>query len=177
MTIISMPRPLFDGIMFLTACDDNFILKCEWIHISGESMSNIYLSKTKVNHGMIHNVCRTLWCAHRKKTFEFLKYNILVSEASFIQTARASYSVELRMLQGVIFIVPQICAYFVDNPHYLETDSFKIAVKEHILLYFKNSKVFFLCAHHNVRHTLCIMPWFTFVRAVWMNDASETKIR
>ena len=22
-------RPLFDGIMFLTACDDDFILKCE----------------------------------------------------------------------------------------------------------------------------------------------------
>jgi hypothetical protein len=28
------PRTLFDGIMFLTACDDDFILKCEWIHIS-----------------------------------------------------------------------------------------------------------------------------------------------
>jgi hypothetical protein len=26
------PRPLFDGIMFLTACDDDFILKCEWIN-------------------------------------------------------------------------------------------------------------------------------------------------
>ena len=24
-------RPLFDGIMFLTACDDDFILKCEYI--------------------------------------------------------------------------------------------------------------------------------------------------
>ena len=23
------PRPLFDGIMFLTACDDDFILKCQ----------------------------------------------------------------------------------------------------------------------------------------------------
>jgi hypothetical protein len=23
------PRPLFDGIMFLMACDDDFILKCE----------------------------------------------------------------------------------------------------------------------------------------------------
>ena len=23
------PRTLFDGIMFLTACDDDFILKCE----------------------------------------------------------------------------------------------------------------------------------------------------
>jgi hypothetical protein len=29
MTIFFMPRPLFDGIMFLTACDDDFILKCE----------------------------------------------------------------------------------------------------------------------------------------------------
>jgi hypothetical protein len=45
----------------------------------------------------------------------------------------------------VIFAVPQICAYFVDNPHNLETDSFKIAVSEHILLYFKNSNSFFLC--------------------------------
>ena len=23
------PRPLFNGIIFLTACDDDFILKCE----------------------------------------------------------------------------------------------------------------------------------------------------
>ena len=36
--MIVTPRPLFDGIMFLTACDDDFILKCEWIHISGGSM-------------------------------------------------------------------------------------------------------------------------------------------
>jgi hypothetical protein len=57
--------------------------------------------------------------------------------------------------QGVIFTVPQICAYFVDNPHNLEIDLFKIAVSEHILLYFKNSNSFFLCTHDNVRHTLC----------------------
>jgi hypothetical protein len=55
----------------------------------------------------------------------------------------------------VIFAVPQICAYFVDNLHNLEIDSFKIAVSEHILLYFKNSNSFFLCTHDNVRHTLC----------------------
>jgi hypothetical protein len=55
----------------------------------------------------------------------------------------------------VIFAVPQICAYFVDNPHNLEIDSFKIAVSEHILLYFKNSNSFFLCTHDDVRHTLC----------------------
>ena len=54
----------------------------------------------------------------------------------------------------VIFTVPQICAYFVDNPHNLEIDSFKIAVSEHILLYFKNSNSFFLCTHDNVRHSL-----------------------
>jgi hypothetical protein len=48
--------------------------------------------------------------------------------------------------QGVIFTVPQICAYFVDNPHNLEIDLFKIAVNEHILLYFKNSNSFF-CVH------------------------------
>ena len=29
MTIFSTPRPLFVGIMFLTACDVDFILKCE----------------------------------------------------------------------------------------------------------------------------------------------------
>ena len=49
--------------------------------------------------------------------------------------------------QGVIFTVPQICAYFVDNPNNLEIDSFKIAVSEHILLYFKNSNSFFFCVH------------------------------
>jgi hypothetical protein len=63
----------------------------------------------------------------------------------------------------VIFTVPQICAYFVDNPHNLEIDSFKIAVSEHILLYFKNSNSFFLCTHDNVRHTLCHDSWCTFV--------------
>jgi hypothetical protein len=50
----------------------------------------------------------------------------------------------------VIFAVPQICAYFVDNPHKLEIDSFKIAVSEHILLYFKNSNSFFLCTHESI---------------------------
>jgi hypothetical protein len=30
----------------------------------------------------------------------------------------------------------------VDNPNNLEIDSFKIAVSEHILLYFKNSNSF-----------------------------------
>ena len=29
MTIFFTPRPLFDGIMLLTACDDDFILICE----------------------------------------------------------------------------------------------------------------------------------------------------
>jgi hypothetical protein len=37
MIIFSTSRPLFDGIMFLTACDVDFILKCEWLHISGAS--------------------------------------------------------------------------------------------------------------------------------------------
>jgi hypothetical protein len=55
----------------------------------------------------------------------------------------------------VIFAVPQICAYFVDNPNNFEIYSFKIAISEHILLYFKNSNSFFLCTHDNVRHTLC----------------------
>ena len=44
------PRPLFDGIMFLMACDDDLILKCEWIHISDGSIWNVYLSKTKAHH-------------------------------------------------------------------------------------------------------------------------------
>ena len=73
------PRPLFNGIIFLTACDDDFILKCEWIHISDGSMWNVYLSKTKVHHESWHNVCRTLSCVHRKKLFEFLKYNNICS--------------------------------------------------------------------------------------------------
>jgi hypothetical protein len=46
--------------------------------------------------------------------------------------------------QGVIFTVPQICAYFLDNTNNLEIDSFIIAVSEHILLYFKNSNSFFV---------------------------------
>jgi hypothetical protein len=45
------------------------------------------------------------------------------------------------------------------KPKYAKTsspkDSFKIAVSEHILLYFKNSNSFFLCTHDNVRYTCC----------------------
>ena len=57
---------------------------------------------------------------------------------------------------GVIFTVPQICAYFVDNPHNLEIDSFKIAVSEHILLYFKNSNSFFFCVYMVMCGTRCV---------------------
>jgi hypothetical protein len=67
--------------------------------------------------------------------------------------------------QGVIFTVPKICAYFADNPHNLDIDSFKIVLSEHILLYFKNSNRFVLCTHDNVRHTLCmlcVISWCTF---------------
>ena len=62
-----------------------------------------------------------------------------------------------------------MCAYFVDKPHNLEIDSFKIAVSEHILLYFKNSNSFFLCTHYDVRHTLCmlcVISWFTSTLAL-----------
>ena len=55
----------------------------------------------------------------------------------------------------VIFTVPQICAYFVDNPHNLEIDSFKIAVSEHILLYFKNSNSCVFCVHMIMCGTRC----------------------
>ena len=44
---------------------------------------------------------------------------------------------------------------FLKFVHILEIDSLKIAVSEHILLYFKNSNSFFLCTHDNVQHTLC----------------------
>ena len=52
---------------------------------------------------------------------------------------RYIFSWTMNVMSGVIFTVPQICAYFLDNPNNLEIDSFKIAVSEHILLYFKNS--------------------------------------
>jgi hypothetical protein len=64
--------------MFLTACDDDFILKCEWIHISGGSMRNAYLSKTKVQHNTQH-VPHIIMCTQKKKLFEFLKYNNICS--------------------------------------------------------------------------------------------------
>jgi hypothetical protein len=60
----------------------------------------------------------------------------------------------------IIFAVPQICAYFVDNLHNLEIDSFKIAVSEHILLYFKNSNSFFFCVHMIMCGTRCVkLSW------------------
>ena len=78
---------------------------------------------------------------------------------SVIHSYRARYIFSWTMnvtSYSVMFTVPQIWAHFMDNPHNLEIDSFKIAVSEHILLYFKNSNwFFFLCTHDNVRHTLC----------------------
>jgi hypothetical protein len=88
---------------------------------------------------------------------------------SVIHSNRARYIFSWTMnvtSQGVIFTVPQICAYFLDNPNNLEIDWSKIAVSEYILLYFKNSNSFFLCTHDNVRHTLCMLcliSWCTFV--------------
>jgi hypothetical protein len=93
--IFSTPRPLFYGIMFLTACDVDFILKCEWKHISGGSMWDVYLSKTKVHHEMrhsIHHVCHTLSCVHRKKLFEFLKYNNICSLTAILDESISKYS-------------------------------------------------------------------------------------
>ena len=128
---------------------------------------------------IIKTLGKKIFCSYRKdfgsiyfhaKTFFFWDYFFLAyfSLWSVIHSNRACYIICWTMnvtSQGVIFTVPQICAYFVDNPNNLEIDSFKIAVSEHILLYFKNSK-FFLCTHDNVRHTLCmlcVISWCTFV--------------
>jgi hypothetical protein len=78
---------------------------------------------------------------------------------SVIHSNRACYIISWTMnvmSQGVIFTVPQICAYFMDNPNNLEIDSFKIAVSEHILLYFKNSNSFFFCVHMIMCGTCCV---------------------
>jgi hypothetical protein len=96
------------------------------------------------------------------KTILFWDYFFIANFGlwSVIHSNRARYIFSWTMnatSQGVIFTVPQICAYFVDNPHNLEIDSFKIAVSEHLLLYFKNSNSFFLCTHDNVWHTLCML--------------------
>ena len=112
MTIFSTPRPLFDGIMFLTACDDDFILKCEWMHISDGSMWNVYLSKTKVHYEMIHNihnVCRTSSCVHRKKLFAFLKYNIICSPTAILNESISKLcglSTRYAQIWGAVKITP-----------------------------------------------------------------------
>ena len=139
MTIFSMPRPLFDGNMFLTACDVDFIWKCEWIHISGGSMWNVYLSKTKVHHEMthsIHNVCCTLSCVHRKKLFEFLKYNNICSLTAILNES-----------------ISKLCGLSTKYAHIWGTGE-NYALWRHIH-----------SSAENVAH------------AVWMNDASQTKIR
>jgi hypothetical protein len=46
------PRPLFDGIMFLMACDDDLILKCEWIHISDGSWEKDLFADTEKISGL-----------------------------------------------------------------------------------------------------------------------------
>ena len=72
-------RPLCDGIMLLTACDDDFILKCEWIHISDGSMGMFTWRKRKyiVSHD---TACVARYHVYtEKKLFEFLKYNNICS--------------------------------------------------------------------------------------------------
>ena len=133
------PRPLFDGIMFIMACDVDFILKCEWIHISGGSTWNVYLSKTKVHHEMthrhsIHNVCRTLSCVRRKKLFEFLKYNNICSLIAIVNESISKLcglSTKYAQIWGTLKITP---CNFRSSTEYE-------------------------------------------ARVVWMNDASQTKIR
>ena len=64
----------------------------------------------------------------------------------------------------VIITVPQICVYFVDNPHNLEIDSFKIAVSEHVQMYYYILRIqsFFFCVHMIMCGTRCV-SWCTFV--------------
>jgi hypothetical protein len=125
MTIFSTHRTLFDGIMFLTACDVDFILKCEWIHISGESMWNVYLSKTKVHHEMthsIHNVCRTLSCVHRKKLFEFLKYNNICSLTAILNESISKLcglSTKYAQIWGTVKITPCDVAFIFQLKSFL----------------------------------------------------------
>ena len=108
MTIFYTPRPLYDGIMFLTACDDDFILKCEWIHISDGSMWNFYLSKTKVHHESWHNVCHTLSCVHRKKLFEFLKYNNICSLTAILNESISKIWTNLRNGENDVTFIVQL---------------------------------------------------------------------
>ena len=73
------PRPLFDGIIFLTPC--------EWIHISDGSMRNVYRSKTKVHHAswQFDTTCAAHYHVYtEKKLFEFLKYNNIVTVCVFV---------------------------------------------------------------------------------------------
>ena len=74
---------------------------------------------------------------------------------SVIQSNRTRFIFKVNYECDVIFAIPQICAYFVDNSHNLEIDSFKMAVSEHILSYFKNSNSFFFCVHMIMRGTRC----------------------
>lgn len=74
--VLFMPRPLYDDIMFLTACDDDFILKCEWIHISDGS-TKMYVECLPVENEstpwvMTQRVPHIIMCT-QKKPFWILK--------------------------------------------------------------------------------------------------------
>jgi hypothetical protein len=116
MTLFSTPKPLFDGIMFLTACDVDFILKCKWIHISGGSMWYVYLSKTKVHHEMTHRLtayttcaAHIIMCTQKKHLFEFLKYNNICSLIAILNESISKLfglSTNYAQIWGTVKITP-----------------------------------------------------------------------
>ena len=114
MTIFSTPRTLFDGIMFLTACDVDFILKCEWIHISGGSMWNVHGTCRKRKYTMRWHTAYTTCAAHyhvytEKKLFEFLKYNNICSLTAILNESISKLcglSMKYAQIWGTVKITP-----------------------------------------------------------------------
>jgi hypothetical protein len=127
---------VFDGIMFLTACDDDFILKCEWIHISSGIMWECLPVE---NESTPWHTTYTTCAAHyhvytENKLFEFLKYNNICSLIAIVNES-------ISKLCGLSTKYAQIWGTVKTMPCHIYSSTENEA------------------------------------RAVWMNDAPQTKIR
>ena len=84
MTIFYTPRPLFDGIMFLTACDVDFILKWNTIYTC-VARYHVY---TETN------------------LFEFVKYHNICSLTAILNESISKLSMKYAQIWGTVKITP-----------------------------------------------------------------------
>ena len=127
-----------------------FCLSVIYIQKSLQRWKKFFFADTEKDFGS-----KLYWFPCKNYSFWGLLFSVFwfVKRHSFKPHA---FHFQLNYECDVIFAVPQICAYFVDNSYTLEIDSFKIAVSEHYNLY--NYCLHLIGEHHNCSPEGCCFP-------------------